>query len=122
MLLEDGAPGSEAQFHARDVGGVRDHDLDPFAASRASATVLDVREPAEYVAGHVPGALLMPTGQLPNRMSELDPDQPVLVICASGKRSNAMTELLCAAGFDARSVTGGTTAWVDSGRPVEEGR
>ena len=97
-------------------------ELDQFAASHFSGTVLDVREPEEYVAGHVPGALLMPTGQLPNQMSELNPDQPVFVICASGRRSSAMTELLCAAGFDARSVTGGTTAWVDSGRPVEEGR
>ena len=97
-------------------------DLEQFAASHSSGTVLDVREPEEYVAGHVPGALLMPTEQLPNRISELDPDQPVFVICASGRRSSAMTELLRAAGFDARSVTGGTTAWVDSGRLVEEGR
>jgi rhodanese-related sulfurtransferase len=43
------------------------------------------------------------------------------VICASGNRSLAMTDVLRHAGYDATSVAGGTTGWVRSGRPVEEG-
>ncbi|HET8766090.1 MAG TPA: rhodanese-like domain-containing protein, partial [Pedococcus sp.] len=47
--------------------------LDSFAAAHADgATVIDVREPGEYVGGHVPGAVLVPMGQLPSRVSELD--------------------------------------------------
>ncbi|HSH71307.1 MAG TPA: rhodanese-like domain-containing protein [Deferrisomatales bacterium] len=42
-------------------------------------TLLDVREPAEYEDGHLPGALLMPLSQLPDRWRELDPALPVLV-------------------------------------------
>lgn len=85
------------------------------------ATVVDVREPNEYVAGHVPGATLIPMGQLSSRLTELDRSRPVYVVCASGNRSAAMTGLLRSAGYDAYSVAGGTSAWTRSGRPVETG-
>ena len=96
--------------------------LDNFAAAHADgATVIDVREPGEYVGGHVPGAVLVPMGQLPSRVSELDRSRPLYVICASGNRSGAMTDYLRRAGFDAWSVAGGTSAWARSGRPVVTG-
>ena len=85
------------------------------------ATVVDVREPGEYVAGHVPGAALIPMGQLASRLGELDKTRRVYLVCASGNRSAAMTDLLVAAGYDAYSVAGGTAAWARSGRPVETG-
>ncbi len=96
-------------------------DIEEFAAVRGSGLLVDVREPDEYVAGHVPGAMLIPMGQLANRMRELDKSSPVFVICASGNRSSAMTDLLRAAGFDAASVAGGTGAWARLGRPLEGG-
>jgi rhodanese-related sulfurtransferase len=96
-------------------------DIDALEAGLAGATVIDVREPGEYVAGHVPGAELVPMTQLGFRLSELDSSRPVYVICASGNRSAAMTDLLVARGFDAYSVAGGTAAWARSGRPVETG-
>ena len=96
--------------------------IDQLAAAAADgATVVDVREPGEYVGGHVPGAVLMPMGQLPSRAGELDRHHPVYVICASGNRSRAMSDYLVRAGFDARSVDGGTAAWAASGRPVVTG-
>ena len=96
--------------------------LEAFAAAHADgATVLDVREPGEYVGGHVPGAALMPMGQLPSRTSELDRARPVYVICATGGRSGAMTDYLRHAGFNAFSVAGGTSAWANTGRSVVTG-
>ena len=97
--------------------------LDAFTAAHADgACVIDVREPGEYVGGHVPGAVLMPMGQLSSRTSELDRNRPVYVICAGGNRSGAMTDYLVHAGFDALSVAGGTAAWVTSGRAVVTGQ
>ena len=91
------------------------------AAHADGAVVVDVREPGEYVAGHVPGAILMPMAQLPSRVSELDPSRTVWVICASGNRSRAMASYLVRAGFDARSVDGGTSEWARSGHPIVTG-
>lgn len=100
-----------------------DIDLDEFAASQAddSVVVLDIREPVEYVQGHVPGAVLLPMSQIGARLGELDAGKRLLVICASGNRSRAITDALCHAGYDAWNVLGGTQAWIQSGRPVETG-
>lgn len=86
-----------------------------------ATTVVDVREPMEFAQAHVPGAVLLPMGQLASRMAELDEAATVHVISATGNRSAAMTELLVAAGYDAVNVTGGTLAWLRSCRPVASG-
>ena len=95
--------------------------VEDFAAEREAGTTVDVREKAEYAQAHVPGAVLLPMGQLASRLGELDHSARVHVICASGNRSRAMTDLLVAAGFDAVSVAGGTQAWIQSGRAVGVG-
>lgn len=101
---------------------MRDIDIESFATVQAAgATVVDVREPAEYVTGHVPGALLVPMSQLGARVGELDRGRPLYLICATGNRSAAMTDALRGAGFDAWNVVGGTTAWARAGRPLETG-
>ena len=57
--------------------------LSAFAAAHSDgAIVVDVREPGEYVTGHVPGATLVPMGQVVSRMSELPKDMPIYLICA----------------------------------------
>ncbi len=95
--------------------------IEAFAAEREAGTTVDVREKGEYAQAHVPGAVLLPMGQLASRLGELDRSTRVHVICASGNRSKAMTDLLVAAGFDAVSVAGGTQAWLQSGRAVGVG-
>jgi rhodanese-related sulfurtransferase len=94
-------------------------DIPTFAAAlEDDATVIDVREPFEYAGGHVPGAQLIPLGQLTGRVGELPTDQPVYVICASGSRSLAAAGFLRRHGVDAHSVAGGTGAWRRAGRRV----
>lgn len=95
--------------------------LEDYAAQREDGVTLDVRERAEYAQAHVPGAVMMPMGQLASRLDEVDRSARVHVICASGNRSKAMTDLLVAQGFDAVSVAGGTSAWIASGRAVAVG-
>jgi hydroxyacylglutathione hydrolase len=81
-----------------------------------------VRRAAEYDAGHVPGARLSTLAALPSDPLEgLDPARPLAVICAGGYRSSAATSLLAARGFRKLfNVTGGTSAYVSAGFPVEK--
>jgi len=100
----------------------REVDLTTFAARhRDGAVVIDVREPAEYLTGHVPGAELIPLGQLPSHTARLPHDVPVYVICASGNRSLTAANHLVGAGIDAWSVAGGTSAWQRAGYDVVHG-
>lgn len=97
-------------------------DLHAFAATHADgAFVVDVREPREYLEGHVPGALLVPLAQALARQTELPHGEAVYVSCASGNRSKTATDLLRGRGVDAVSVAGGTSGWISQGRPVVRG-
>ncbi|MDP9453301.1 MAG: rhodanese-like domain-containing protein [Actinomycetota bacterium] len=85
------------------------------------AWVLDVRQPDEYEAGHVPGAHLIPLDQLSTRHGEVPTDREVYVVCGSGGRSAVATEALNGAGYRAVNVAGGTRGWIEAGNPVETG-
>lgn len=83
--------------------------------------LLDVREPWEFVAGHVPGAALIPLGELEQRVSEIPRDRPIFAICHSGQRSLAAAGYLLALGYrEVVNVDGGTAAWMERGYPVEK--
>ncbi len=73
--------------------------------------LLDVREPSEYAVAHVPGAVLIPLGQLEAHVEAVPADREVAVICRSGARSGRATQLLRARGRHARNVAGGMLAW-----------
>lgn len=82
--------------------------------------VIDVRESWEYAQGHVPGARLISLGQFAQHTEELDPNQPIAVICASGNRSQSAAALLGQKGFNTvYNVVGGTFNWVQHGLPIE---
>lgn len=85
------------------------------------APFFDVREPDEYVAGHVPGATSVPLGQVAGRVAEFPGGVEVLVICRSGARSAQACEILRSAGVEAVNVAGGTMAWIEAGNRVVEG-
>jgi len=86
---------------------------------RDGALALDVREPAEWQAGHVPGAFHLPLGQLEGGLATLPRDRRIVVICRSGNRSATATALLIRSGFDAVNLGGGMQAWAAAGLPVE---
>lgn len=86
------------------------------------AFMLDVREPDEWAAGHIPGATLIPLGQRTARMGELPRDQPLVVVCRSGRRSAEGRDILLRAGFPAvTSLDGGMIDWTAAGLPIETG-
>lgn len=97
-------------------------DIDDVVRGRDEGVVLiDVRQPEEYDAGHVPGARLIPLSEVGLRVAEVPTGEPVHVICHLGGRSEKAVEFLRQRGVDAYSVDGGTKAWVDSGHPTVTG-
>jgi len=116
-------------------GAVSDEAVSAAAGSTITATELkamqdrgdefllvDVREPAEWEIVRIPGAVLIPKGDLPSRLSELPQNKPVVMYCKTGVRSAETLALLKNAGFkDALHVQGGVSAWatqVDKTAPV----
>lgn len=101
---------------------MRETDIDGLrSALDEGAILVDVREPHEYAEAHVPGAVLIPMGQLAARLDEVPADGPVYVICRSGNRSGQMGPLLDSRGYDSVNVVGGTMAWVRAGHPYDQG-
>ncbi|MBU3688961.1 MAG: sulfurtransferase [Acidimicrobiales bacterium mtb01] len=90
-------------------------------ASLGTVPLIDVREPDEYSAGHVRGAVLVPLGTIPSADLSGFRGSTLYVICKSGGRSMRACEFLADAGFDVVNIAGGTMAWVASGREVVEG-
>jgi len=80
--------------------------------------LIDVREPHEYQICNIPFAKLIPLGQLPQRLSELDPDIEIVAHCKSGMRSAKAVDLLKKSGFGARNMKGGILAWSEKVDPT----
>ena len=91
------------------------------ALASGGAPLIDVRQPDEFAEVHATGAVLVPLGELPDRLDEVPTDATVYVICRSGARSGRAVEYLAASGIDAVNVAGGTLAWVEAELPVERG-
>jgi sulfur-carrier protein adenylyltransferase/sulfurtransferase len=82
--------------------------------------IVDVREPAEFDICRIPGARLIPLGQLPARLGELDPTGEIVLHCKAGGRSARATALLRERGFThARNLSGGILAWIDQVDPTQ---
>jgi rhodanese-related sulfurtransferase len=97
--------------------------LDTLGATRfindAHPVVLDVREPAEFAAGHLPNARNIPAGDLEKRVGDLPAGKPVLVCCASGARSGRALGVLRKAGHEqVFNLDGGVQAWRQAGLPI----
>jgi adenylyltransferase/sulfurtransferase len=114
-----GMPNVEAPQAAVEETG----DIDPVEVKAKldrhdNFTLIDVREPHEWQICHIPGATLIPLGELPKRLAELDPNAEFVMQCKSGARSGKATELLKLNGFrKVRNMKGGILAWSDKVDP-----
>ncbi|ROR73108.1 rhodanese-like domain-containing protein [Bogoriella caseilytica] len=93
-------------------------DLDTAQPVPNGYALLDVREQDEWDAGHAPGAIHIPMGELPTRIEEL-PEQDLLVVCRAGGRSARSVQWLTANGYDAYNIDGGMKGWAQAGLPLE---
>lgn len=120
-LVEDGgvyrhflrkASDLETKEEIRFPHRISNEELARKLASGENIRVLDVREPAEFAFGHIPGAVSVPLGQLEERIGELNPEQAYAVICRTGNRSDMACELLAGRGFQqVVNVVPGMNAW-----------
>jgi rhodanese-related sulfurtransferase len=95
---------------------VPEANLDAVRARPADAAVVDVREPAEYAGGHIPGAVNLPQAELAMRLDEVPRNSPVFVVCQGGFRSLRAAQFLRQCGISTvASVKGGTEAWRSAG-------
>ena len=92
------------------------------AKREAGAFMLDVRQPDEWNAVHIPGATLIPLDQLEQRVNEVPRDQEVVVVCRSGNRSQQGRDILKSAGYSqVTSMAGGMNQWSAAGYPTATG-
>ncbi len=116
-----GLPGRHAAAGATDAIP----EVDPEEAHRLveeGAQLIDVREPWEWAQSRIPGATLIPKGEIPQRLTEIDPNRPIVVHCAVGARSADVVKLLRDAGYgNAVNVRGGIIEWMNQQLPVEMG-
>ena len=82
--------------------------------------VLDVRDDDEFAAGHIPGSIHIPYGELAERLGELPRDRPIAAICSGGKRSGLAASILQREGFEQviHVGNGGVGTWKRAGRPL----
>lgn len=91
---------------------VSNEDLLKEMDSTDDIVVLDVREPAEYAFGHIPNAISIPFGELEERISELDPNTKIFVVCRTGSRSDMASQVLAEKGFsNVINVVPGMAEW-----------
>ena len=79
---------------------------------RKNYKIIDVREPHEYNAGHIPGIPLLPMNSIPAVLDKLDKDENYLFICRSGNRSHHVSRFMKANGFEkVTNFSGGMLVW-----------
>jgi len=131
--LRCGRPENETGLAAADPSWAQLHysfagvwEIDPHGLEEHAreVQVLDVREPDEFNGplGHIPGAILIPLGDLAGRAGELSHDRPIVAVCRAGSRSAQAISILKQNGFtDLANLTGGMLRWRAEAHPVEGG-
>ena len=113
------AGGLEAwRTSGRDTSAVPQLEAADLAARLGEIDVLDVRQPAEWAAGHVKGARFITGAQLPERVAEVGRG-PVAVMCGAGFRSTVAASVLLRHGVEVLNLKGGMAAWSAGGHPAE---
>jgi adenylyltransferase/sulfurtransferase len=111
------APGASSVNNTTEISAV---ELKQKLDSGHKVKILDVREPNEYQINRIPGATLIPLGDVARRYAELDPEEEMVVHCKMGGRSAKAADFLRSVGFKkVRNLTGGILEWIDKVDPAQ---
>jgi adenylyltransferase/sulfurtransferase len=118
-----GVPQGTFEGPAAAAAGTNETEIDPVEVKAKldrgeKFQFIDVREPHEYQICNIPGAKLIPLGDLPKRVNELDSAVELVAHCKSGVRSGKACDFLRQAGFrKVKNMRGGILAWSDKVDP-----
>lgn len=113
LLATPALAGSEAP-------SISPSELNARRASTTAPVVIDVRTPAEFATGHIPGSLNIPFDQVAKRIAEIDAPNGVALYCMLGPRARKGEAALLEAGYTSvLHLEGGLSAWKGAGLPVE---
>lgn len=93
--------------------------MSDFVDSGAAHQLIDVRTPEEYATGHIAGSINIPVEEIGARLGEISQDEPVVLYCRSGNRSNQAAQILDGAGFTGVYDLGGINSWQSAGYALE---
>ena len=115
-------PGAETQTNGDGADNANDEATVEQLKARIDRAdgvfILDVREPQEFQICRIPGSTLIPLGDLPKRLGELEGRGEMIVHCKSGARSAKAVKLLREAGFEGvKNLRGGILRWIDAVDP-----
>jgi molybdopterin/thiamine biosynthesis adenylyltransferase/rhodanese-related sulfurtransferase len=114
-----GTPGGEAHYDRNGISEITPRELAEQLRAGATVDLIDVREPGEWEVARLPGARLLPLGQLAASMATLDSAREIVVMCRSGQRSANAARQLQAAGFrKVKNLAGGILRWSDEVDPT----
>lgn len=106
------AEAAEVKAEMKYARTISNDELQAKLASGEPIRILDVREPAEYSFGRIPGAISIPLGDLEQKAAQLDPSSEYYVVCRSGNRSDMACQMLSEKGFaNVTNVTPGMSQW-----------
>jgi len=102
------------------MGGAEEVEVSPervveMLTGDPNLQVIDVREPYEHAAGHIPQARHIELARLSEQASSIDRERPVVFLCRLGARSLMATQAFRGAGYEAYSMAGGLMAWQERG-------
>jgi rhodanese-related sulfurtransferase len=102
-----------------DIGAIEPAALKARLDRGDNVVILDVREPYEVFLASFPGATHIPMGDIPSRLTELDPDRETVVVCHHGFRSAQVAMYLARMGFEhVLNLSGGIDAWSETADPA----
>ena len=97
-----------------DMPTITAHELRAKMDRREQFVLVNVREPREVAISQIPGHKLIPLGELPDRLNELNPKDEIILVCRTGNRGVRALQILQKAGFKrVFNLQGGINAWVD---------
>ncbi len=87
----------------------------------ANLYLLDVRTPGEFSRGHIPGSVLIPMNQIQANLEQIPRDKKIIVICATGARSGAVTDFMARQGYPwVKNYARGIMDWARRGLPIAQ--